>query len=837
MAWRDSRGHRGKLILLTLCIVSGIAVLVAIQSLKVNMETAIDRQARTLLGADLALRSRQPFSEDAEAFIASLGGIQSRETRFHSMAYFVNQSQSRLVEVRAVEGDFPFYGNYETNPASVEFRAEVEPLVLVEDTLLSQYGVEPGEVVRIGQLDFRIVGRLLRVPYENEIRGIVSPRIYIDQRYLERTGLIKRGSLTRFRVYFQFNGGISENLQARLKDAKEGLFAEEGIRMDTVERRKRRMGRAMVNLYDYLNLVGFIALLLGGLGVAGAVQVYLKEKHATVAILRCLGTRIRDAFCIYLCQILAAGLIGSLLGAALGITLQYLLPVVLRPFLPIFMELFIPWWSVLTCILFGWGVTLLFALVPLLSLRLVTPLQGLRSGFETTVSPLRDPATWIVAASICLLTIVFSIVQTSEPILGLVFPTILGITLIVLYLLAVALRWSARRFLPRKSPYFCFLGLSNLYRPQNRTVFLIVTLGMGTLLVFTVYHMQAMLLQQAEFTEEAERPNMVLFDIQANQVESVQDMVREAECPASEVVPIVTMRLSRVNGRSVADIKNDPDSKIENWVLNWEYRTTFRDHLIDTEEIVAGAFVPRENASSPTSISVEQEIAGDLGVGVGDHLTLDLQGVPIEARIASIRKVDWAQLKPNFYIVFPSGVLEEAPAFYALVTRVPDRSTVVDLQRRLHKEHSNVVAIDLSLVLDTLTAIFDRVAFVTRFMASFTVLTGLVVLATSVITSRHRRLQESALLSALGASSSLVRKMLGVEFLLIGALAAVVGIVLSIAVAWGLAQFVFEIPYSVAWRAMPLMAVAAALLTLAIGLANSRGIANHPPLAVLRKEY
>ena len=837
MAWRDSRGHRRKLFLLTLCIVSGIAVLVAIQSLKVNMETAIDRQARTLLGADLALRSRQPFSENAESFIASLGGTQSRETRFHSMAYFVNQAQSRLVEVRAIEGHFPFYGNYETNPASVEFRAEVEPLALVEDTLLSQYGTQLGEVVRIGELDFRIVGRLLRVPYENEIRGIISPRIFIDQRYLEMTGLIKRGSLTRYRVYFQFSGGISEGFQARLKDAKEGLLAQEGIRMDTVERRKRRMGRAMLNLYDYLNLVGFIALLLGGLGVAGAVQVYLKEKHATVAILRCLGTRIRDAFSIYLFQILVAGLIGSLLGAALGITLQYLLPVVLRPFLPISMELFIPWWSVLTCILFGWGITLLFALVPLLSLRLVTPLQGLRSGFETSLSPLRDPATWIVASGICLLTIVFSIVQTSKLILGLVFPTVLGITLIVLYLLAVALRWSARRYLPRRSPYYCFLGLSNLYRPQNRTVFLVVTLGMGTLLVFTVYHMQAMLLQQAEFTNQAERPNMVLFDIQTNQVEAVQQLVREVDCPASDVVPIVTMRLGGVNGRSVAEIKNDPDSKIENWVLNWEYRTTFRDHLSDTEEIVAGAFVPTADESASISISLEQEIAKDLSVGVGDRLTLDLQGVPIEARIASIRKVDWAQLKPNFYIVFPAGVLEEAPAFYALVTRVPDRNTVVDLQRRLHQEHSNVVAIDLSLVLDTLTAIFDRVAFVTRFMASFTVLTGLVVLATSVITSRHRRLQESALLSALGASSSLVRKILGVEFLLIGALSAIVGMILSIAVAWGLAQFVFEIPYSVAWGAIPWMAAAAALLTLATGLANSRGIANHPPLAVLRQEY
>ena len=254
-----------------------------------NLESAIDEQAQTLLGADLSIRSRLPFSKEAETFIASLEGEQARETRFRSMAFFVERSRSRLVQVRALEGAFPFYGEFETSPRGSEFRNMDTPLALVEESLLHQYGVKPGQMVKLGELEFKIAGGLVRVSGENEIRGIFAPRVYIDRRHLPGTGLIKRGSMTRYRVYFQFPNGITRSIEERLDEAKKGLFADERMRMDTVERRKRNLGRALNNIYDYLNLIGFIALLLGGLGVAGAVQVYLKEKLNSVAILRCLG--------------------------------------------------------------------------------------------------------------------------------------------------------------------------------------------------------------------------------------------------------------------------------------------------------------------------------------------------------------------------------------------------------------------------------------------------------------------------------------------------------------------------------------------------------------------
>ena len=837
MAMRDSRGHRRKLFLFALCIVFGIGALVAIQSFRENLESAIDEQAQTLLGADLSIRSRLPFSKEAETFIASLEGEQARETRFRSMAFFVERSRSRLVQVRALEGAFPFYGEFETSPSGSEFRNMDTPLALVEESLLHQYGVKPGQMVKLGELEFKIAGGLVRVSGENEIRGIFAPRVYIDRRHLPGTGLIKRGSMTRYCVYFQFPNGITRSIEERLDEAKKGLFADERMRMDTVERRKRNLGRALNNIYDYLNLIGFIALLLGGLGVAGAVQVYLKEKLNSVAILRCLGARMRDAFGIYFLQILGVGLGGSLMGAILGVGAQYLLPAVLAPFLPFSVELYISWRSIILSVVFGWVVTILFALIPLLTIRRVTPLKAIRVSFELPPGLRKDPVFWIVALIIVGVVLVFCFSQTSRPLFGFGFAAVLASCLLLLSILASVLRWSLRRFLPRGWPYPWRQGLSNLYRPQNRTLFLVVILGMGTFLVFTIYHAQAMLLQQAEFRKDDVKPNTVLFDVQSDQVESVTQLVVDAGYPALEVVPVVTMRLAAVDGRGVADIKNDPNSAIENWALNLEYRSTFRGHLIDTEEVVAGNFDKSFAEGETVPLSVEESIAKELKVGLGDTLTFDVQGVPIETVISSIRKVDWAKLRPNFYMLFPEGVLEEAPAFFALVTRVPDRLAVISLQQRLGEKHANVSLIDLSLVLDTVTAILDRVAFVIRFMASFTVATGLVVLAVSVITSRYQRIQESALLSTLGASSRLIRRIMIVEYLLVGAISGTAGVFLSLLSAWGLSRYVFEIHYTVSWGTMPLAVLIVCLLTLATGLASSRGVLGHPPLVVLRKEY
>ena len=835
MAWRDSRGRRRLLLLFTLSIVFGIGALVAISSFRHNLEHSIDLHARSLLGADLALKSRRPFSEEVEGFIASLGGDQAREVRFRSMAWFPEQGQTRLVQVRALEGDFPFYGQIETAPPGVDFRDGQQPLALVEDSLLVQYDVRPGDTVRLGEIHFTIAGGLLRVSGESDMVGVFAPRIYIDKRYLAETGLMQRGSVSRHRVYFAFEGGLDEERKIRLEEARRDLLAEERVRVDTVERRRRRVGRVLDNLYDFLNLVGFIALLLGGLGVAGAVQIYLREKLDTVALLRCLGSSMARAFAVYLIQVTAMGLVGAVTGAALGVAVQFLLPWVLGPFLPFQAEVFVSWSTVAVSVVFGWVTVVLFAFIPLLSIRRITPLRALRANVENPHALRRDPWFWAVTGLIAVLALGFCLAGASRPAYGFGFAGALAGSLLFLSGLAWALRWVLRRYCPKSWPYSWRQGLSNLYRPNNRTLFLTVTLGMGVFLVFTLFLARDLLLHEIEISGSGEQPNLVFFDIQPDQLEEVRELVA-GEGYTVETVPVVTMRIAEINGRTIKEIKNDPSRKIGSWALNWEYRSTFRGELIETEELLEGRFTAKWNGEGAVPVSVEESIAESLQIKQGDELVFDVQGIPIKTRVSGIRKVDWHRLRPNFYMVFPLGVLEEAPAFYALVTRVPDRNALAALQRQVVQAHPNISAIDLSLALETINSILDRAAFVVRFMAAFTIATGLVVLAGAVITSRYQRVCESVLLRTLGASGNLIRRIMAVEYLLLGFLGGIAGLALSAAGGWALARFVFELDFVYSWGPAIMALLILMGLTLLIGLANSRGIASHPPLEILRQE-
>jgi len=620
-----------------------------------------------------------------------------------------------------------------------------------------------------------------------------------------------------------------------LEGLGKGLFAEERVRYDTIAEEKRDLGRNLANLYDFLNLVGFIALLLGGLGVAGGVHVYLKEKLSTVAILRCVGVSTRQVFAIYLLQIACVGCLGSGAGVIVGVVIQYLLPGVLSSFLPFSVDVFVSWRSVGLSVLFGFGVTVLFALIPLLTVRSVTPLQAIRASFENN-RPLRhEPGFWMVLATIIALVLVFCISQTSRLKFGLGFAGGLAGSLLLLSGLSLALRWSLKRYFPKSWPYPWRQGLSNLYRPNNRTLFLIVTLGMGTFLIYTIYLVQSMLLHQVSVATDGSRANVVFFDIQSDQVAGVTEIVRSKKSPVLETVPIVTMRIAGINGRSVREIRNDRSSGVRGWTLNWEYRSTFRSELIDTEEIVEGTFKPVWLGGEPVPISVEESIARGLNVDLGDSIQFDVQGIPLNVEVSSIRKVDWARLRPNFYILFPKGVIEDAPAFHALLTRVDDRREMADLQRKMVAAFPNVSAIDLSIVLDTITAILGRIAFVIRFMASFTVATGIIVLAGAMVTSRYQRTRESILLVTLGANGRVIRTVLAVEYLLLGFLGGLAGVVLALGASWALAFFMFEIPYSIEWATIPVAICTVCTLTLVTGWINSRGIVGYPPLEILRQ--
>lgn len=833
MAWRDTRRSRARLLVYSSSIVLGVAALVAVGSLGENLRSAVEMQAKSLLGADLALVSNGPLSPEASDFVARLGGTQAREVSFTSMVFFPKTQSPRLAQVRALEEGFPFYGTFETVPQSAAAQFRTQGGALVEDSLMRQFAAEAGDPIKVGESVLRISGSLHKVPGEMAAFGALAPRVYIGFNELEKTGLLQKGSLIRRRVYFKFGPEVDvPQLVKRLRPQLERLQ----LQADTVEHRKRDLGRAMTNLYYFLNLVGFVALLLGGIGIASAIRVHVAQKLPTVAILRSLGCTAGESFAVYLAQGIGLGCIGVGLGAAVGIGIQMALPVVLADFVPIPLPSSLSVGALLRGVGVGFGVCFLFALLPMLAVRRVPPLAVLRVNVEGAVKG-RDVLVYVCYGLLVAGLVAFSISQSQRWEVGLGFAAGVGVAFGALALVAQAILRTVRRLTPRIASFSIRHGLASVHRPNNRTGLLMFSLGLGTFLILTLYLAQENLARQVLPGDSDARPDAVLFDIQADQRTGVTNVLHSLGLPVLQETPVVTMRLAEVKGKSAEQLRKDPRRPIAPWALRREYRSTYRENLEDTEKIVAGSWTGRvANGVSPIPVSVEDGIARTLHVGLGDELVFDVQGIQMRTVVASLREVDWRRLQPNFFVVFPAGVLEDAPSFFVVVTRAGASERSAEMQRAMVKEFPNVSTIDLGLVLETVDSILRKVSFVMRFMASFTVGTGLLVLVASLLTGRYQRLQESILLRTLGASRRQMGMILLVEYLALGALAALTGLLLAVASSWALARFVFKVDY--VFLPWPLLAslVIVSGLTVLTGLATSRGICGYPPLEVLRRE-
>ena len=801
MAWRDTRTSRGRLLLFSSSIVLGVAALAAIGSLGANLERAVEEQARTLLGADLAVSSRRPFSAEEEALIKDIGGEQSRETSFSSMILFPASGGTRLAQVRALGGAYPFYGRLETQPPGAEAAFRQGRGALVEQNLLIQFNAKVGDDIRLGRLTLPIVGELIKVPGESAALAVVAPRVYMPMADLPASGLLSQGSLAQYKTYFSFPPQTSvPQLLARLQPRLEQLR----LNFDTVEKRKQNLGRAMDNLYHFLNLTGLVALMLGGVGVAGAIHVHVKQKLATVAVLRCLGGTVARVFAVYLAQGIALGALGALLGTALGVLVQTFLPRVLADFIPFTFQFRTAWPALGRAAGAGFLVCLLFALLPLLAVRRVSPWAALRVAFEPAARP--DPLRWAVMACLAALALGFGLTQGRNWRAGLGFVIGLGVVFVLLAATARALVALARLSGRMNLPFVARQGLANLHRPDNRTQLLLFSLGLGTFLLAGILLVQHTLMADL-IVPGASRANAVLFDIQPDQKEGVAQLVRSLGRPVLDEAPIVTMRLASIKGRTIESLLADPKSAIPAWTLRREYRSTYTDHLRDAEKITAGQWIGEfTNHAGPVPISVEAGIAGELRVALNDEIVFDVQGMPVRTRVASLREVNWRRPQPNFFVLFPRGALEAAPAMDVLVTRVDSSAQSALLQREVVKAFPNVSVIDLTLILETVDAIVGKVSFVIRFMALFTVATGILVMAGALVSSHFQRVRESILLRTLGASRAQIWRILAVEYLALGLLAALTGVLLALAAVWALAAFVFHARF-----APPLWPVLAAL--------------------------
>jgi len=640
---------------------------------------------------------------------------------------------------------------------------------------------------------------------------------------------VQYGSRVEYNTYYKVEEGEMESILAQAEQIED----KHGYDVETVASTKEDLSEGFQNLYKFFKLLSFVALILGCIGVASSVHIYIREKRNIAATLRCLGTSGWAVFRIFLVQIIALGMIGSMVGIGAGIAIQYLLPTILTDFLPVDVTVrFVPA-AAMEGLATGLIITILFSVLPLNSMRFVAPLEILRSAEIKTFYGSR--LQYVMIALIILFPWLFALYQTENLLESSAFFGGLSGAFLVLFGLSRTLIMAVRKLFPSKSHFIWKQSFANLFRPNNQTTVLVIVIGLGVFLIASLSLVQKGLLNQVEFSDSGDRSNTVLFDIQPYQKEDILNMTKQYNLDVKQVVPIVTMRIKSIKGRPVDEWQNDTTVDMSNNAMTREYRVTYRDTLISSEKISKGTLIDSVARDDSVFISVADWVMERLKLELKDEIVFNVQGLPVKTYIGSIREIDWRRVQTNFSVLFPKGVLEQAPKFYVLVTRIEDPATSTSFQKQLVQHHPNVSMIDLTLILNTLDDIFEKVAFVIRFMVLFSILTGMVVLIGAVINSKFARLKENVLLRTMGAVRKQIVGMTVLEYTWLGLFAGLTGILLALGASWALSVFFFDIAFYPDIKPLMVIWLGITVLTVLIGWYNTRSVLKETPMEVLRK--
>lgn len=841
---RESRGSRGRLAFFVACLAVGVSAVVAVAGLSASLSDGIRREARQLLAADLVVQGGRPFPPEVDAALARLPGVQRtdiRETVTVAAAPARNgrPGPSQLVELKVVDGVYPFYGVLELRPDKPLHELLRPGTVVVASELLSRLGLQVGGTLQIGGQPYRVAGVVTSEPDRVSLSMTLGPRAFLSGAGFARTNLDDRGSRVTYRALLRMPEGTSgPALDATAERLRETLPRTERFRVETYRQAQPALRENLERVEQFLGLVALLSLFVGGIGVAQSVRAWMASRLDAIAVLKCLGMRPREIFPLYLGQTLLLGLAGSLLGIVAGVILQMVLPSLFPDLIP--RELIRPWQpaALLRGLALGVGVALLFSLPPLSAVLRVAPARVLRRDAE----PLPQHR-WVSAVTV--LALVSGIwgmaaLQSGSWLRGAQFTG--GVTAATLALAGAA--WLVSRVagrVPRElSPAWARVwlrhGLAALARPGAAAGGAIVALGLGVLVVLAMSLVERRLASQLAAEIPADAPSAFLIDIQPEQWPGVERVLKQAGAEGIESVPVVMARLTAIDGVGAAELLSRPDGRGREggrrWALTREQRLTYLRHLPDDNEIVQGALWSDPEAAE---VSVEQELADDMGLKLGSTLRFNIQGVPMDVKVTSIRTVDWGTFGINFFLVVEPGVLENAPQQRLAVARLP-RGAEQQAQDLLAAEYPNITLLRLREILEKILKVLGRISLGIRFLGGFTVVAGIAILAGAISAGSARRGREVALLKTLGMTRRGVAAAFAVEYALIGLVAGAIGTVGGTVLSYGVITRGFEIPWSFDPLSLAVALAATVTLAVAAGLAASYRALERRPIEVLRTE-
>ncbi len=878
LAWRETAKSWARFVFLFLSIALGIGAIVAVDLFATNVEQAILGDARGLLGGDIELSWRQTITQQGQNVLDSLAErkiVVSHITELAAMAAVPSttdsqqetKAASQLVELKALDSLYPLYGNLLVEPVQpIEQLLVPSPSgcrelpcfgAIAQKSLLIRLGLSLGSELRIGQANFTITGILVKEPDKIATGFSLGPRLMISQEALKTTELVKIGSRIHERYRLQLPP--STNLERWLGELR-GRLSRDGVQVSSYRDAQPRLRRFLDQLTLYLGLIGLTILWVGGIGVACTIQGFIAQKTPIIATLKTLGADSSQVIHIYLTQSLLLGIIGSLTGGILGIGLHQGLPLLIQGLIPETLSMNPTVIPILRGMAVGTLATLAFSLWPLLAIRSVSPSLIFRQDLDNTAVKF-ERRSWRITITSALkswwndrvqrMTSLFiagsllglAIWQAHSLSLGLFFSSAFLVSIIALLGGTSLLFWMLRRI---TVPQTLLLrhAINNLQRPGNFTKAMTLAIGVGVMLMTTLVTVQQTLLKLIEDQIPANAPSFFFIDIQPDQYTPFKDVLQQQVPDAPyDLVPVVRTRITAINDRPINP--EEHKGKRNGWYFTREYVVTSFSSLPQDNTLTQGNWwdeTPLRTYLEYNStqdnlplVSVEGEAAKHLGLAIGSTLTLNIQGVPFEAKVSSLRKVDWGSFSMNFFMIVEPGSLDGAPITYIATARIP-KTKEIPLQQAIVSTMPNVTAIHVGDVLDNIAKIFRQLAMGIQALALLCLITGAVVMIAAISINRYRRVHELAILKALGGQRGLLLFSLGTEFGIIGGFAGLVGIVLGCLLSWSILYFFFELTWVIHIPFLLIGLLITILLSLLTGFLGTYRLLGFPPLSVLRQQ-
>lgn len=840
MAVRETRAAWRRLLFFFVCIAVGVAAIVALRSVIRNVRDVFGQEARSLIAADVLISTNREWTPEAldtiHRRLSAAGATFTETVETPTMVRPADASNEtvRMVELLAVESGFPLYGTVALAGGQTYAHALVENRgALVRPELLATLNLSVGDALSIGRATFTIRGVITSEPGRRIEAFSQGPRVIIDAADLDATGLLTFGSRARRVIQVRTAEDEVEPLVAALRRD----FRDDFISARSYRSRDDELGRDFDRAENYLSLIGLIVVILGGIAVSSVTRVFILQKIRGIAVLKCVGATSRQIIAVYVLQILALGAAGSALGVGLAWAAVRSIPYAMAPLgqpasLLAGVEYGITWSAAIQGLGIGMLVSLLFSIVPLLQVRRIRPSRLLRdepssAGWDWTAVG----AAVGVAAGLVALT---AWQAESWRVGAVVCAGFAGLAL-VLHLAGQAL---VKLVTPlAASPSFPLRhAVLHLSRPGNQTRVILLAVGLGAFFIVGVRSLQSSLLEEfsLEMTEDA--PDMFLMDVQRDQAAPLEAFLADPATGAgpAQLIPVLRARVTGVAGRETS-LESYEDVRARGSLAR-EYTITYRDHLEGNEEVVDGAFW--KGASDQPEVSVEEGIHERFAVNVGDVMRFDILGRRIEARVTSIRRVDWTDSRGGgFMFVFRPGVLEDAPQSMIAPLKGPSGAAArARFQHELVTRFPNVSVIDFQEILANIRDVMEKVTLAITIVGGLVLFSGGLILIGAVAMTKFQRVYEAAVFKTLGANTRTIARMLLLEYGMLGGLAGLVGSLGAVALTWAVSRWALEIP----WRVFPaehLGGVAATtILVAAIGLASSLDVLRHKPLATLRAE-